>query len=588
MSNRGFEFRRRESRGNPTHHNPGLAEAIAKIRAESTTPPHIPREESVPALPKKKIDKGITDADRERAKDSWHIEALRARARGQGVLDAKYSPSPLPEHKSGFDGWKERRDRRAKQKFETISEEERTRLIEAAKGNLKKHGIGEAAIAAVEKKFSGLSTRADFMQAGEAMSQGLSDREERLRKEKEEDESARKIAMQFKPALSERGIVEEEARIARLNESARKVASQFKAEFSAKKTIREKTMIEALNEWLGRDAAGKEEIRKNSEGLGERLAKQFPTQFQGKEVEISGSAHTIENSILDNTERLRQEESALGLESRAAYMRGYLRERWDVIYRTAFTKLMLGRFAAMRMLSNPKVRGVAALSPAFYFLISGLSDFSNSSSSDFGIIPDANMASADVMRFSSPHIADATPVVAGVDSPPAYELLNAQPNDLPDPVPQNEVSFPDGGVSQAVPGDHIEDAGGIAEPIEVQGDVSVWSSLLDGLGEKGIDLTERGEEAFAHAVQRAIEDTDTQSVFIEHNGTGLSGVAWDKIPDGANIHFDLLFGKIEFLDRLKEILSTSEYRTLGKELQSMGGVDGFISDVQDAFGVKYL
>jgi hypothetical protein len=125
-----------------------------------------------------------------------------------------------------------------------------------------------------------------------------------------------------------------------------------------------------------------------------------------------------------------------------------------------------------------------------------------------------------------------------------------------------------------------------AVPIEISGDTSVWSALTDSLADRGIELSERGQESFAHAVQKILESSDFQGEFIEKGGTAISGVPWDRLPDGAMIHFDKLFENEEFTARLEKALSSSSYKTLGKEIAGMGGVSDFLGKVANAYGAR--
>lgn len=170
-----------------------------------------------------------------------------------------------------------------------------------------------------------------------------------------------------------------------------------------------------------------------------------------------------------------------------------------------------------------------------------------------------------------PAPAEALPAPPEVPVPqPAYRvpdvILNPQPLDGTPAMPESIVA---------------------PEPVVIEGNVGVWSALTDGIAERGLDLSDRGQEAFAHAVQAAVDKTGTQGAFIEKGGVALSGVPWDRIPDGARVHFDTLFANDAFMNRLSELLSSSEYKTLGGEIARSGDtVSSFLEKATSAYGAR--
>lgn len=437
-------------------------------------------------------------------KETWQRQAQLERLRGQGILDAKYSPPPIPP---------ERHKPPPPEGLEEQLEKERARF---------------------------------------------------------EDESA-DLKWTFKktfiPTKEEKAV----------NMTARRLARKFVAQKLEPAAPPRSDMIRWLDAWTHGD-----KTQTGREQLDARLAEHFPA----RKFEIGGHAHAVALTMDELPEEAARDAHRHRLEPQRRFVSAWIRERYDAFNRARITKVMIPMMFGINALTGSrKLRSALGLT-VFAAAMTGagreLQDLEPMNLGTGLSIPDA---SADTIPIASPSPADATPL-QGVAASPPVTLLNPQPNELPDFIPQDRFSASEGDMHQ-VAYDHA-DTGHVAEPIEVQGNVSVWSSLLDGLGEKGVDLSKSGEQAFAQAVQRAVEDTGTQSVFLEYKGKGISGVAWDKVPDGATIHLDLLFGDLEFLDRLKELLGSSEYRSLGKEVQAMGGVDAFISDVQDAFGVRYL
>lgn len=511
MSDEGFMYRRLDRRKKIISPNTELAEAIAKIRAESETPPPLPRADvTPPPIPRKKIEKGITDHDRERARDAWHREAERdalvARARAH-ALRARYVPPVLPNaphhQPPPLKGWEER--------------------MELEKTSFKQ-------------------TEVD-------------------------------LNATFKKVFMPKPLSAEELRA---NEAARLAAHKFAARKEPERAEPQSDMIKRLDAWIR-----KEKELAPRRKLEERLLRNFPAM----KAEITGFADATSRALEQLGEEIARDARRHGLERRQKFSRAWFGERYDAMNRARIAKFMIPLTMGIgRIANSPKLR-YAIPAAAFLGALAGVSSALNEHGDVFSHLhahADSlpSFAPDSIADVSIPHPTEPVPV-ANTEGSPNITMLNGD-------SPGATVEGPVIEAGEAKPNEPLEEAGIVVEPIEVKGDVSVWSSLLDGLGEKGIDLSEKGEQAFAEAVQHAIEDTGTQSAFIEYKGEGLTDVAWDKIPDGATIHFDLLFGNQEFLDRLKELLESSEYKSLGKELRSFGGADGFISDVQDAFGVQYL
>jgi hypothetical protein len=363
----------------------------------------------------------------------------------------------------------------------------------------------------------------------------------------------------------------------RMNRDARRFAAQREPEPAPPP---QSDMIKRLDVWIRN-----EKERAPRRRLEERLMRHFPAMG---ELEIGRDSHGVAEALEELHEALDRDARRHGLDTRKRFVSRWMRRRYDAFKRAGVAHLM----NTFHTIGHSKTlgRGVALASVglAFVSAISGsdeVREYLRSFMESGGTLP---IASADTLpSFAPDSIADVSiphptePVpVANTEGSPNVMMVNG---DSAGAV----VESPGVEAGEAKPNALDEDTLLVVEPIEVQGNVSVWSSLLDSLDKKGIDLHGK-EQAFAEAVQRAIEDTGTQGVFLENNGSPLSGVAWNKIPDGATIHFDLLFGNQEFLDRLKELLESSEYRTLGKEIRSLGGAELFISDIQDAFGVHYL
>lgn len=508
MSDEGFMYRRLNRPKKNHSPNDGLREALAKIRAESTTPPPLPHADVIPPpLPKRRIEKGITDQDRERARDAWHREASRgallSRVKAHAV-GAKYVPPILPNahhQPPPLKGWEER--------------------MELEKTNF---------------KTTELDLKATFQKT-----------------------------FMPKPLSAEE---------LRENEAARLVAHKFAAKTEPERVEPQSDMIKRLDAWI----RGEKE-RAPRRKLEERFLRNFPAM----KAEITGFADASSRALEQLGEEIVRDARRHGIDRRQKFISAWMRERFDAANKTYITKLMIPMWSGIdRMTSSRTLRYALPAFGALVLAFAGknVHDYLQAHADIGASVP----MPADVLPSESIS-APAQGVHESIASPPVT-MVNSPPHEVPDFIPQDQFSAPDAVTPEVV--DHGRESGSIAEPIEVQGNVSVWSSLLDGLGEKGIDLSSQGEQAFAEAVQRAIEDTGTQSAFIEYKGEGLTDVAWDKIPDGATIHFDLLFGNQEFLDRLKELLESSEYKTLGKEIRSLGGAELFISDIQDAFGVQYL
>jgi hypothetical protein len=361
------------------------------------------------------------------------------------------------------------------------------------------------------------------------------------------------------------------------NETARRFAAKKESE-PAPVPPPKSEMIQRLDEWIFKQRE-MEPRRK----LEQRLAEFFPAM---KRLDIGGRAAALGAGLEQLGEDIVHDAQRHGLEKRQGFVSRWMQHRYDSFQKASTASLM----NAFHMLGTSKMLGrgaaLASVGLAFVSAISGSDDVREYVQTYLGTGHSTPIASADMLpAFTSESFTDVSmppePVpVVDTGGPQKPTILNEGFANQP-----VEGHFVDAG--EATPNIPYEGVGSTAEPIEVQGNVSVWSSLLDSLDKKGIELHGK-EQAFAAVVQRAIEDTDTQRVFVENNGGPLSDVAWDKIPDGATIHFDLLFGNVEFLDRLKELLESSEFRSLGKEVQTLGGADAFISDIQDAFGVQYL
>jgi hypothetical protein len=371
------------------------------------------------------------------------------------------------------------------------------------------------------------------------------------------------------------------------NTVARLVAQKFAARTEPASVAPKSEMIQRLDEWIFKQRE-MEPRRK----LEQRLAEFFPAM---KQLDIGGRAAALGAGLEQLGEDIVHDAQRHGLEKSQGFVSRWMRHRYDSFQKASTASLM----NAFHMLGTSKMlgRGVALASVglAFVSAISGSDDVREYVQAYLGTGHSTPIASADMLpTFTSETFTDVSmppePVpVVDTGGPQKPTILNEGFADT-----SAEGHFVVAGDAKPNMTDaddlavHADESVNAPAPYEIKDDRSVWGGLLDVLGEKGVNLSHTSEQQLAQAFHRAVEDTDTESIFIKYGDADMANVDWNHIPDGTKVHFDDIFGNQQFLDRFKEVLESSEYRTLNNEVRSIGGVDGLISDLQDAFGVQYL
>lgn len=474
---------------------------------------------------------------------SESLAALRSASDTPPPIPNGIVPPPLPEQEErDIDIWKKKRDERVKAQHMELPEDARRDFITDAAGHLKTHGVSADIIQEFEERLSKFKTRHELQAENAAM---LSDLRAAAAQEREERESAREMARRIAPDI------------------ARPQAPQ-------------PNMIGWLDAWTNGDKA-----RTGREQFEERLAKHFPKESsESIRVEMSGHADGVAQSLFELPEEMGREVRREGLEKSHGRVSQWLRSGKDAFDRVWIGKAMLSLVFGYYAASKPGGPLSKLRLTAFAVAMTGagreLLDIEPLQSTGLSM-PDTSVVP---MPTPSP---EAVPVQLGTEGPPPHVLLNPQPNTdhvgeaVPSQAPQSE---------EAHPVAHVVDNSAAPKPYEIKDNRSVWSGLMDRLGEKGIDLSKAGKGGLAEVFHRAVEDTNTESVFMKLGETNITNVDWNNVPDKTKVLFDKIFANEEFLRRFKELITSPEYKTLGAEVKAMGGVDAFIKQLQSVFQTR--